>query len=60
LNDVDKLLNKVYKKYCNGTDHCFVLTCPVNSLMMNMARHAHEGNKFLLYGDYMVLEDLAK
>jgi len=60
MKRVDKLLHKAYNRYCNGDDHCFILTCPVNVLMFNIAIHNHERNELLMYGDYKILERLGK
>ena len=57
---VDKLLEKAYLKYCNGEDHCYFITCPINSLMLNMSFHVYQKDELMIYGDYKILERLAK
>jgi len=56
----DKLLERAYKKYCGGEDHCYFITCPVNALMMNLAIHRYQKNELLVYGDTKLLERLGK
>jgi len=60
MKPIDKLLHKAYKRYCNGDDHCFVLTCPINALMFNVGLHMFEKNVLMIYGDYKILERLGR
>ena len=55
--NVDKLLQKAYRKYCHGEDRCYIMTCPLIALMMNAGVHLkQQGNILLVYGDYKLLE----
>lgn len=58
--NIDKLLQRAYKRYCQGEDRCYVLTCPLVALMMNAGIHLKGGNLLLIYGDYRLLERMGR
>jgi len=58
--NVDRLLQRAYRRYCHGEDRCYIMTCPLISLMMNAGIHLKQGNLLLIYGDYKLLERMGR
>ena len=58
MKNVNRLLDKAYRRYCYGDEHCYIMTCPLNALMINVTIHTKTNNLLLLYGDYKLLEKM--
>jgi len=60
MKNINKLLQKAYKRYCSGDEHCYVMTCPINTVIWNMGTHLFQRNKLLIYGNYKLMERMGK
>ena len=60
MKNINKLLKKAYNRYCDGDEHCYIMTCPINTVVWNMGVHLHNRDKLLIYGNYKLLERLGR
>jgi len=54
-----KLFAQASIKYCHE-DGCYLGTCPVNCIVFLLKGHVQRAIPFLIYGDYKLIERLAK
>ena len=59
VKPLNKLFSQAGDKYCDE-DGCYIGTCPVNCLAFLFNQHIKKNIPFLIFGDYLLLQRLAK
>jgi hypothetical protein len=58
LNDALPKLKNGWKEYCIDDHQCKVTTCPIFNLIANLGQHVKAENKFMIFGDMLIMEQL--